>query len=156
MYCPSCGVAVAEGLSYCKTCGAKLSGAKGGRDSNSLYVRPEMLVSAISALFIFGLVAITMLMGVMKVVLEMPVERVLAFSLVPLLLLLIVEGVFIRLLLSSKRGAAEAGNAGSLKGSPTKELEAAQPLSLPQPTPSITEHTTRTFDPIYTERNPKV
>jgi hypothetical protein len=155
MYCSSCGVAVAEGLSYCKNCGAKLVGVKGGRDLTSPHVRPEMLVSAISALFIFGLVAITMLMGVMKVVLEMPVERVLAFSLVPLLLLLIVEGVFIRLLLSSKRGIAEAGNEGSLKGSRTKELDAAQPLGLPQPTPSVTEHTTRAFDPIYTDRNPK-
>lgn len=156
MYCSACGVAMEEGLSYCKNCGAKLSGAKGGRDVTSPHVRPEMLVSAISALFIFGLVAITMLMGVMKVVLQMPVERVLAFSLVPLLLLLIVEGLFIRLLLSSKRGVQEAGKVGSLKGSATRELDAAQPLSLPQPTPSVTEHTTRTFDPIYTERNPKV
>ena len=156
MYCSACGVAMAEGLSYCKNCGAQLSGAKSARDINSPHVRPEMLVSAISVLFIFGLVAITMLMGVMKVILEMPVERVLAFSLVPLLLLLIVEGLFIRLLLSSKRGVAEAGKAESLRGSPTKELDAAQPLSLTQPTSSITEHTTRTFDPIYTDRTPKV
>src|SRR4026209_953159 len=156
MYCSACGVAMAEGLSYCKNCGAKLSGAKGGRDVTSPHVRPEMLVSAISALFIFGLVGIAMLMGVMKVVLEMPVERVLAFSLVPLLLLLIVEGVFIRLLLSSKRGVVDAGQVGSIKGSATKELDAAQPLSLPQPIPSVTENTTRAFDPIYTDRNPKV
>ena len=156
MYCSACGVAMAEGLSYCKNCGAKLSGAKTVRDVTSPHVRPEMLVSAISALFIFGLVGITMLMGVMKVVLEMPVERVLAFSLVPLLLLLIVEGVFIRLLLSSKRGVESAGQVGSIKGSATKELDPAQPLSLPQPIPSVTENTTRAFDPIYTDRNPKV
>jgi hypothetical protein len=155
MYCSACGVAMAEGLSYCKNCGAKLSDAKAVRDVTSPHVRPEMLVSAISALFIFGLVGITMLMGVMKVVLEMPVERVLAFSLVPLLLLLIVEGVFIRLLLSSKR-VESAGQVGSIKGSATKELDPAQPLSLPQPIPSVTENTTRAFDPIYTDRNPKV
>jgi len=64
--------------------------------------------------------------------------------------------VFIRLLLSSKRGVVDAGQVGSIKGSATKELDAAQPLSLPQPIPSVTENTTRAFDPIYTDRNPKV
>jgi hypothetical protein len=114
-----------------------------------------MLVSAISALFIFGLTAIIVMMGVMKAVLELPVDRVLLFSLVPLLLLLIVEGVFIRLLLSSKRRSEEGLTTGTLKGSATRELDEAQPRNLPQPTSSVTEHTTRAFDPVYTDRNPR-
>lgn len=93
MYCSTCGVAVAQGLSYCNYCGAKLS-TKGDSVINSPEVKPELLVSAISVLFIFGLVAIIMLMGIMKEVLDLPVERILAISLLPFLLLLLLEGLF--------------------------------------------------------------
>ena len=150
MYCSTCGVAVAQGLSYCNYCGAKLLG--GSDDvTNSAEVRPGLLVSAMTGLFILGLVAITMLMGMMKVILELPVEQVLGFALVPFLLLLLLEGVFIRLLLRRKRGAEEAGDV-ALKGQATKELDAARARMLPDPTSSVTEHTTRAFDPIYRER----
>jgi hypothetical protein len=37
----------------------------------------------------------------------------------------------------------------------TKELDAAQPRALPEPVPSVTEHTTRTFEPLYSERKSK-
>jgi len=155
MYCSSCGVAVAQGLSYCNYCGAKLSGANGDNVIKSPEVKPELLVSAMTALFIFGLVAIIMLMGMMKAVLELPVERVLAFALLPFLVMLLLEGVFIRLLLRRKRGAEEAGATVLLKGQATKELDAAQARVLPEPVPSVTEHTTRAFAPIHSERTPK-
>jgi hypothetical protein len=35
----------------------------------------------------------------------------------------------------------------------TKELDAAQVRVLPEPMPSVTEHTTRTFEPSFIERN---
>lgn len=83
MYCSSCGVAVAQGLSYCNYCGAKLSGV-GDNVTASPEVRPELLVSAMAGVFILGLAAITVLMGVMKSVLELPADKILAFTLVPL------------------------------------------------------------------------
>jgi hypothetical protein len=152
MYCSSCGVAVAQGLSYCNYCGAKLSGANGDNAAESPEVRPELLVSAMAALFILGLLAIVVLMGVMKTVLELPVERVLGFTLFPFLLMLLIEGVFLRLLFRRKRGAdAEGGNVLS-KGHATKELDAGQARALPEPMASVTEHTTRAFDPIHIDR----
>lgn len=154
MYCSTCGVAVAQGLSYCNYCGAKLS-TKGDSVIKSPEVKPELLVSAISALFILGLVAIIMLMGMMKEVLGLPVERVLAISLLPFLLLLLLEGLFIRLLLRSKRGSDQAGDTVQLEGPATRELDAAQARVLPEPVSSVTEHTTRAFHPIPTERSPK-
>lgn len=96
MYCSSCGVAVAQGLSYCNYCGAKLSGVKGDSVTKSSEVRPEYLVFAMMAVFVFGLAAITVLMGVMKTVLGLPVERILAFALLPFLFMVVLEGVFIR------------------------------------------------------------
>jgi hypothetical protein len=155
MYCSSCGVAVAQGLSYCNYCGAKLSGAKGDNVTESSEVRPESLVAAMVGVFVFGLVAITMLMGVMKAVLNLNVGQILAFTLLSFLIMLSLEGVFIRLLLRRKRGPEEAGDAVLLKGQATKELDAAQARALPESAPSVTEHTTRAFEPVHNERTSK-
>ncbi len=155
MYCSSCGVSVAQGLSYCNYCGAKLSGAESDNVIKSPEVKPELLVSAMVAVFVLGLVAITMLMGVMKTVLDLNVGLIVAFTLLSFLIMLVIEGVIIRLLLGRKRGAEEAGDTVLWKEQATKELDAAQARVLPEPVPSVTEHTTRTFEPIYNERPSK-
>jgi hypothetical protein len=108
-----------------------------------------------SGLFIFGLVAIILMMGMMKVVLGLTVETVLVIALVPFLLLLLLEGVFMRLLLRGRRNPDQADDAVRFTGHATKELDAAHARSLPDPASSVTEHTTRTFDPVYNERTSK-
>src|SRR5438552_2130040 len=155
MYCSSCGVAVTPGLSYCNYCGEKLSGAKSVSIIKSPEVKPETLVGAMVFTFVFGLGAITILMGMMKAVLHLEGGLILAFALLCFLIMLSLEGVFIRLLLRRKRGAEEAGDTVTLKGPATRELYAAQARVLPEPVPSVTEHTTRAFDPIYSERTSK-
>jgi hypothetical protein len=155
MYCSSCGVAVAQGLSYCNYCGAKLSGAKGDNSDKSPEVKPELLVSAMAGVFILGLIAITMLMGMMKAVLNLYVGQILAFTILSFLIMLFLEGVFIRLLFRRKRGTEETDDTVQLKGQATKELDAAQMGVLSEPVPSVTEHTTRAFDPVYSERTSK-
>jgi len=154
MYCSTCGVVVARGLSYCNHCGVKLGGAKGDDVVESSEVKPGFLVFAITALFVFGLLAVTMLMGMMRVVLELSVGQVLAFALLPFLTLLVLEGVFIRLLLRPKRGTEEADGAVRLAQT-TNELDVSEARVLPEPAPSVTEHTTRSFEPIYNERTLK-
>jgi hypothetical protein len=156
MYCPSCGASVAQCLSYCNYCGAKLSGAKGEHGSEAAAIKPELLVSAMVMVFVFGLVAITVLMGVMKAVLDLNVGQILAFTLLSFLIMLALEGVFIRLLLRRKRGPEAAGETVQLQGQATKELDAAQARELPEPVPSVTEHTTRTLEPVYNERTAKM
>jgi hypothetical protein len=118
-------------------------------------VKPELLVSAIVVVFVLGLVAITMLIGMMKSVLDLNAGQILAFTMLSFLIMLVIEGVCIRLLLRRKRGAEEAGDTALLKGQATKELDAAQARALPEPVPSVTEHTTRAFDPSYIERTSK-
>lgn len=152
MYCSSCGVAVARGLSYCNYCGAKLNGLKDDNVSESAAVKPELLVAAMVVVFVLGLVAITMLIGVMKAILHLDVGQILAFTVLSFLIMLSLEGLFIRLLLRHKRGTEEAGGTVLLKGQATRELDAAQARSLPEPLPSVTEGTTRTFEPVYKER----
>src|SRR6195256_2968224 len=101
MYCSSCGVAVTPGLSYCNHCGEKLSRAR-DNGLGSPEVKPELLVSAMAGVFILGLVAITMLMGVMKSVLNLYVGQILFFTILSFLIMLFLEGVFIRLLFRRK------------------------------------------------------
>jgi hypothetical protein len=148
MYCSSCGVAVAQGLSYCNYCGAKLNGVKGETHIKSPEVKPELLVSSMVILFVFGLVAITMLMGMMKAVLNFNVGQIMAFAMLSFLIMLSIEGVLVRLLFRRKRGPEESGDAVQLKGQATKELYAAQARGRPEPVPSVTEHTTRAFESI--------
>ena len=112
-----------------------------------------MLVFLMAATFIFGLVAITILMGVMKSVLEMPVGQILGVMVFPFLLMLVIEGVFIRLLLRRTHGADEQKTLSSEQI--TNELTEARERLLSQPAASVTEHTTRAFDPIPVERRQK-
>jgi len=139
-------VTIAEGLSYCKSCGAKLT--QNNRGANSLTVKPDLLVTSMVATFIFGLGMIAVLMGVMKVIVGLEVGQILGITMVPFLLMLILEGIFIRLLLRGK-GPAEKGAPALAKQQATNELDTAPPLALPEAMSSVTEHTTRAFEPIY-------
>jgi len=154
MYCSSCGVAVAQGLSYCNFCGAKLNGEKGANAVRSSEVKPEALVWGMVAVLVFGFVAITFLMMAMKMV-GLNVGQILAFTILSFLIMLLVEGVIIWQLLRHKRGAEETGDNAVSKEQATKELDVAQARMLPEPMPSVTEHTTRTLEPIYNERKSK-
>ena len=154
MYCSSCGVVVAQGLSYCNYCGAKLSGVKGDSIIKSPEVKPESLVWGMVAVLVFGFTAIVFLMMAMKMV-GLNVGQILAFTILSFLIMLLVEGVFIWELLRSKRGGEKSGDPVLLKGQSTNDFDAAHARVLPEPMPSVTEHTTRAFEPIYSERKPK-
>jgi len=155
MYCATCGVAVAQGLSYCNYCGAGLSGAKGETAIKSSEPKPGLLVSAMVAVFVLGLGAITLLMGMMKAVLQFDLGLILFFALLSFLIMLSIEGVLVRLLLRRKGGTEGAADTARSTRQTTNELNAAQARALPEPIPSVTEHTTRTLEPVYNERTSK-
>jgi hypothetical protein len=149
MYCSTCGVAVAHGLSYCNYCGAKLN-PPAGDETGTPHVRPEMLVAAMVGLFIFGTAIMTVMMGVLKRVLDAPPEAIVAVTGLCFLLMLFIEAVLLRLLFRSPR-VAKGPDKTLSKSHATKELDAGSPQSLGQPA-SVTENTTRAFDPIYVDR----
>jgi len=153
MYCSTCGAAVAENLSYCNHCGARILASNSDKVTTSRDVKPESLIAAMVATFVFGLVAITLLLGVMKSVLGFEVGQILAFAALSFLTMLSLEGVFLRLLLRRSRGDEERARTDSLAGHTTKELGAPQVHALREPLSSVTDHTTRAFEPIYTDRN---
>jgi hypothetical protein len=151
MYCSSCGAAVPGGLAYCNQCGARLSGAKGDGVPKLSQAALESLVWAVVAVFVIGLGSIIGLMAVMK---DYGFNQgvIIAFTLSIFLLMLAVEGVFIRLLFGRRSGPKEVSDTERLKERATKELGPGQARALPESVPSLTEHTTRAFEPIYSER----
>src|SRR5215207_1689695 len=156
MYCPSCGVSVAQGLSYCNHCGAKLNGEKGDSLIKTTELRAEsLIISAMVGLFVLGLLAISVLMGVMKAVLDLDAGQIFGLAILSFLIMLLIEGVLIWRLSRRKRGAEATGGTALSKGQTTKELDAARARELPEAMPSVTEHTTRTLEPIYSERKLK-
>lgn len=149
MYCSSCGGAVTPGLTYCKTCGAKLNRGDSGNESPD--IRPGSLLTMMVATFVMGTFVITMLMGVMKVIVQLDLGVIMAFTGLSFLIMLVLEGIFIKLLFSRKRSDHEPRETQQNNRATTKELEAKSRLPI-EPIPSVTEHTTRAFDPVYSER----
>jgi ABC-type nickel/cobalt efflux system permease component RcnA len=131
-----------------------LNGEKGDNAIKSSEVKPESLVWGMVAVLVFGFVAIVFLMMAMKMV-GLNVGQILAFTILSFLIMLLVEGVFIWQLLRSKRGGERSGDTVLFKEQSTNELEAAHARVLAEPMPSVTEHTTRAFEPIYSERKSK-
>ena len=146
MYCSTCGGTIAQGLSYCKHCGAKIIRDDSVDQSSEL--RPGSLVFAMMATFIFGLVAIAMLAGVLRVMVGLPTMHVVGIMALPFLTMFVMEAVFIRLLLRRTENRQITNGAELTRVQATNELDAARAQSLPEGMASVTEHTTRAFEPV--------
>jgi len=150
MYCSSCSKEVVAGLTYCNHCGHRLIGAKVDNVIKSLEVKPELLVSAMAGVFILGLVAIAVLIGVLKQVAGIDLPFLIAATLFSFLLMLLVEGVFIWLLLRRKKVEKQESDTNQLNEQAIKEIYTAPARVLLEPTfqpvSSVTEHTTRTLE----------
>jgi hypothetical protein len=103
------------------------------------------------ATFVMGTFAITMLMGMMKAVLHFDYGPIMALTMLSFLIMLGLEGIFTVLLFRRTRGDHEPRETRQNDRATTKELEAQSRLPI-EPIPSVTEHTTRAFDPVYGER----
>jgi hypothetical protein len=151
MYCSTCGGAVAAGLSYCNHCGARLNAAKGDDVARVAKVPPESLVWAIVGVFVVGLGCMIGLMAVMKEEFNANMGMALLAALLVFLLMLVVEGVFISLLVGRRSDVKGVRKPQQLKEQTTNELNAAPARVLSEPVPSVTEHTTRAFEPRYSQ-----
>ena len=157
MYCSSCGSAVAADLSYCNRCGAEVNTKLNTRNAAKPQAPPfpENLVWAILGVSVGGLGVLLALMAVMKNALFFDNKVIVTFSFLSFLVLLIAEISFIWLLVSTQRRAHRREtetDITQIKGAATKELGVPQDLLLKEPGLSVTEHTTRTLEPVYRER----
>jgi len=145
MYCSSCSGLVPEGLTYCKHCGVKQNGAKGEIRNKPTELSPNLLIPAMVAVFVLGTFSLSLLMLIMKK-LGFNEGMINGIVMMTFLMMLILEGTFIWLLISRRRGHKSVGEIEQSREHTTKELDVAQVRALPEPVPSVTEHTTRTLE----------
>jgi hypothetical protein len=110
------------------------------------------LIWAIVGVFCGGIGVLIGLLAVMKKELGFDLPFLLFFSLLTFGLITAIEAVFVWMLFSRNRAANRALAIAEQRA--TKELDAAPARMLAEPIPmqSVTEHTTRSFEPIYQER----
>lgn len=146
MYCSSCGTAVSSSLSYCNRCGAELN-AKDRSPSIASEMAHESLVWALVSVTVVGIGAVIGLMAVMKEVVHFNNGLIIAFSLLTFLAFLGVDSVIIWLLLRPMREAKKAYPIPQQTELTTNELAESKPRVLPEPSFSVTDHTTHTLEP---------
>jgi hypothetical protein len=151
MYCSTCGTAVSPTLTYCNRCGTELNINPPAPKVSSTAM--ESLVWAIVAVTIVGMGAVIGLMAVMKEVLHLSDTPILIFSLLFLATFVGVDFVFISLL-RSKFVTKKTSSLIPKHQFNTNELEEGSKLrNLPEPAPSIVEHTTRTLETVDRKRH---
>jgi len=105
-----------------------------------------------AGVFVLGLPGIVFLIFMLKAVGIDP-GQTMALVWTSMLLLIALEAVFLMLILVRRKPRKdEARQDDQFKGPQTKELEAKHRDRLAEPVASVTEHTTRSFDPIPRER----
>jgi hypothetical protein len=155
MYCSACGKSVIAGLSYCNHCGYQLAGAKKTEPGTMSEASFNFLIAALLGLPIAGIGVIIGLLSVMKKELGMGDNVVAVVALFAFFLLTVSELGLLKLLLSatrSKKAPKEAGETQRFADNAARSLGEAQPFDSVQPVGSVTENTTRSFEPAYRER----
>jgi len=152
MYCSSCGSAVPTNLTYCNKCGGRLSSSKSVSLTRPSELPPESLVWAICGIFIMGTGVMIGLLAVLKEVVGFNLGLIAAVMLLGFGLMVALESVLVYLLLSGRKAARHTEESYESREARPLELNEPQRGMLQEPPASVTEHTTRTFEPIYTER----
>jgi hypothetical protein len=155
MFCPSCGAEYAIELNYCNRCGANLNlAANAATEAVQVNVTKPVLILGVIMLFL----TLGGFAGVISGAIEVAKsagggDLSMAIVFFGLATILIVD-IFLARLLSKLVNASLASN----RSAPRKSIQPnTQPqLELPRPLPprfepvaSVTDHTTRFFDPSY-------
>jgi hypothetical protein len=153
MYCPSCGAESALDLNYCNRCGANMTVPVAANLAPISLTRPALAIGLSVALITLGGFAV-LIEGAAKLanVFHVP-DPIMAVIMIGMATIMISDIMLIRLLSRIVRSALETtpkANPATLPKPPSRDTP--QQLN-PQfePVPSVTEHTTRTFAPIFRE-----
>jgi hypothetical protein len=148
MYCPDCGAESFERRNYCKQCGGSMSGSQ-----NTADVAPPFKPNALA--WVVGLCTILIGLGGLAAVFTAAyalAQRQEMDEGVPIVLMVfgsvsvvVVVGLLVHLTLNL--AGMSRGQSGRPNVIPRRDTT---PVQLPAPSPvvaSVTEHTTRTFEP---------
>jgi len=159
MYCPSCGLQQTQELRYCPRCGANLAPATQEQPPPSL-IGPIWAVSLATTLITLAGLAFVFIFVMMLVTRGIQVNGslllIISFF---MLVVLVIGGLLVRQLSRLLNLYHRTGAQPSAKAQPGKsELagrEAPRLEAVSEPPISITESTTRTFEPAPRDRQTK-
>ena len=148
MYCQACGIALSQQMKYCNRCGFQLIGTNESGEIKPSEKRLDEYLDGLFWITVFGLGLILGGMVLMKKV-QLNDGLIVAYLILSTTAFLInfVLSVWgaLRIARSSKE-AKRIVQAGQVN---TNELNPAEARATLQPAPSVTEHTTRSFEPIH-------
>ncbi len=146
MYCQTCGTAVTTGLSYCNRCGAELNSKPAFQKPSD--TMPESLIWAIVGVAVTGMGIVIALMALMKQMLGIDdTEIILLLSFLSFIPFGIAEIVLVWMLFRTQRNQKDR-ELTEHKASVTSELGGVDGQLLREPAASVTDHTTRTLEPV--------
>lgn len=154
MYCPSCGAESTLELNYCSRCGANTAAAAAPvRELVPINLtKPALAIGAVTALITLGGFSV-LILGAIKLAQVFNVQDpIMAILVLGMATVLVSDIMLIRLLSRIINASLDA------KKEPPASLPKPQSREIPkqlnpklEPVPSVTEHTTRTFSPMFRE-----
>lgn len=152
MFCPSCGMALAQQMKYCNRCGSQLitAGEAAEIESTEKRLREEMV--DIFWVTVFGLALIIGGMALIKNALRLDEWILIAYMILSSTAFTINFALSlwqIRRLARIADGAKRTVQVGQLD---TNELSPVEARAALESVPSVTENTTRTLEPAPKER----
>jgi hypothetical protein len=150
MFCPSCGIAVAPGLSFCNRCGSRLSAAPQKLADVTSYLTMATGFVTLGGLFLTFVFAKKFMDA------GMVPWAVMTLGICGLLVTSVIAGLLIKQLSRvlgvylQSSGNVTKESEPELGGRQTGQIEAPR-----EPAFSVTDQTTRTFEPAYKEREPR-
>ncbi len=167
MYCQACGAEVSEGMSYCNRCGARLV-RPAEEDVAVVPQTPQAVVrptaggawAMAAAVALITIIGFGLIFSLVMVFVERGLsleEGRLAVIMAMLFSVLLIDWLLLRQFTRLTSGKAQAADDATLKPEKKKLPEKTPPqLAAPrEPVASVTENTTRTFDPVYRDRGTK-
>lgn len=146
MFCPSCGFALAQQMKYCNRCGTHIT----TKEADVIQIIEKRMDSEMEGLFWITVMGLGLVIGGMALMKKLLFSEglIIAFMIlsVTAFMAYFLLGVWqIRRLAAALR---QTPNAEALIQADTKELGPASARTSLGAAPSVTEHTTRTLEPI--------
>ena len=151
MYCHACGIALTQQTKYCNRCGAQLIAQDQTGEVKPSEKRLDEYLDGLFWITVFGISLIFGGMVVMKAV-GLGDLFILAYLLVSSTAFLINFGLN---LWGAMRIARTSRELKATDERQTGELDLVPPRAALEPVPSVTEHTTRSFEPVPVQTKTK-
>lgn len=155
MYCSSCGTESIQGLNYCNRCGATLTTQALATTQSFSLTKPTLIIGGLVAVMSLGGFA-ALVAGATELARQgFPHDQAMMLVFFGMITILIVD---VLLLWQMSRIINASLKAGAQRPAPqmkefTEPVQTQRKLSATplEPVPSVTENTTRAFDPVYRE-----